>query len=114
MCLGAGQVRRDKPAPVLIRSAGSPPADSTRLTHSFAMMGSDEAMMGSDDVREENSSSLLQSLEKEVVALRQSESGLIAELQRRCDKMIELEVNWLGAIEDHTGKLAVERSFCRV
>lgn len=57
------------------------------------MMGSDEAMMGSDEVRGENSSSLLQSLEKEVLALRQSESSLIAELQRRCDKMIELEVS---------------------
>lgn len=63
------------------------------------MMGSDEAVMGSDEVREENNSSLLQSLEEEVVALRQSESSLIAELQRRCDKMIELEVNSLCPIE---------------
>eukprot|EP00903_Cladosiphon_okamuranus_P016189 g14940.t1 len=57
------------------------------------MMGSDEAMMGSDDVREENNTSLLESLETEVRALRLSESSLIAELQRRCDKMIELEVH---------------------
>ena len=63
------------------------------LAPCLAMMGSDEAMMGSDEVRGENNSSLLQSLEKEVLALRQSETSLIAELQRRCDKMIELEVS---------------------
>ena len=54
-----------------------------------------DGMVSSDDAREGNGKPpLLQSLEKEVSSLRESENGLIQELQRRCNKIIELEVSF--------------------
>lgn len=60
------------------------------------MMGSEDALPSTTnmdgDGEDRLNSLLLQSLEMEVSSLRQSEASLIAELQRRCDKAIELEV----------------------
>lgn len=59
------------------------------------MMGSEDALpstMNPDGAREDGGKSQLESMEMEIALLRSSEASLIAELQRRCDKAIELEV----------------------
>ncbi|CAM9125927.1 unnamed protein product [Ectocarpus sp. 13 AM-2016] len=71
---------------------------------------------GAPEGAENGTYSLLQSLEKEVLLLRKSRdeqeettASLLAELQRRCDKVIELEVN-LDQERARADRLARERT----
>ncbi|CAM9511208.1 unnamed protein product [Ectocarpus sp. 12 AP-2014] len=71
---------------------------------------------GAPEGAENGNHSLLQSLEKEVLLLRKSRdeqeettASLLAELQRRCDKVIELEVN-LDQERARADRLARERT----